>query len=221
MRRNVNFLDFSILVLHNTHNEDNLMTPVFWGILLLSIWGRSIDPMTFLAPMALIKSYRQIFLGITVFGVLIIMSVILDRMLDERRAIALEDDESITHTYDEVVFKVSNANKELEFDRNPFGLLLLTNKKVAFTKIMEEGLAFIIPLTKIVEVDNLYNVSAGSPRKTRNVRVIYFEDESVKNVTFQLKNEAKACEFVQDLRASIIPHPSHPPERKKVAIHID
>ncbi len=221
MRRNVNFLNFSILVLHKAHNEGNLMTPGFWIILMVSIWGRSIDPMTFLAPMALIKSYRQIFLGITVFGVLIIMSVILDRMLDERRAIALEDDESITHTYDEVVFKVSNANKEPEFDRNPLGLLLLTNKKVAFATIMEEELAFIIPITKIIEVGNLYNVMAGSPRKTRNVRVTYFEDESVKNVTFQLKNEVKACEFVQDLRASVISHPSHPPERKKVAIHID
>ena len=197
------------------------MTLGFWVILLLSIWGRSIDPMTFLEPMALIKSYRQISLGITVLGVLIIMSVILDRMLDERRAIALEDDESITHTFDEVVFKVSNANKELEFDRSPFGLLLLTNKKVAFTKIMDEEPAFIIPLTEIIEVDNLYNVSAGSPRKTQNVRIIHLEDESVKNVTFQLKNEAKACEFVQDLRASIIPHPSHPADRKKVTIHID
>lgn len=221
MRRNVNFLGFSILVLHNAYNEDNLMIPGVWVILLLSVWGRSIDPMTFLAPMALIKSYRQIFLGITVFGVLIIMSVIFDRMLDERRAIALEDDESITHTYDEVVFKGTNANKELEFDRNPFGLLLLTNKKVAFTEIMEEEFAFIIPLTKIIEVDNIYNVSAGSPRKTRNVRVIYLEDESVKNVTFLLKNEANACEFVQDLRTSIIPHSSHPADKKKVAIHVD
>jgi len=197
------------------------MTFGFWVILLLSIWGRSIDPVTFLAPMALIKSYRQIFLGITVFGVLIIMSVIFNRMLDETRAIALEDDESITHTYDEVVFKGTNANKKLEFDRDPFGLLLLTNKKVAFTKIMEEEFAFIIPLTKIIEVNNLYNVSAGSPRKTRNVRVIYFEDESVQNATFLLKNEAQACEFVQDLRASIIPSPSRSADRNKVAIHID
>ena len=197
------------------------MTPGVWVILLLSIWGRSIDPVTFLAPLALFKSYRQIFLGITVFGVLVIMSVILDRMLDERRAIELEDDESITHTYDEVVFKVTNASKELEFDRNPFGLLLLTNKKLAFAEIMEEELAFVIPITKIIEVDNLYNVSTGSPRKTQNVRVIYFEDESVKNVMFQLKNEAKACEFVQDLRASIITYSSHPAERRKVAIHID
>ena len=197
------------------------MTFGFWVILLLSIWGRSIDPVTFLAPMALIKSYRQIFLGITVFGVLIIMSVIFNRMLDETRAIALEDDESITHTYDEVVFKGTSANKELEFDRNPFGLLLLTNKRVAFTKIMEEEFAFIIPLTKIIEVNNLYNVSAGSPRKTRNVRIIYFEDESVQNATFLLKNEPQACEFVQDLRASITPSSSRSADRNKVAIHID
>jgi hypothetical protein len=197
------------------------MTPGVWVILLLSIWGRTIDPVTFLAPMALFNSYRQIFLGITVFGVLVIMSVILDRMLDERRAIELEDDESITHIYDEVAFKVTNANKELEFDRNPFGLLLLTNKKVAFAKIMEEELAFVIPITKIIEIDSLYNVSTGSPRKTRNVRVVYFEDESVENVMFQLKNEAKACEFVQNVRTSIVAQSSHPAERRKIAIHID
>jgi len=197
------------------------MTPGFWVILLISIWGRSVDPLTFLGPMALIKSYRQIFLGITVFGVLIIISVILDRMLDERRAITLEDDESITHTYDEVVFKVTNANKELEFEKNPIGLLLLTDRKVAFTKVMEEGLAFIIPLTKIIEVDNVYTIRTGPPRKTRDVRVVYFEDESVKNVTFQLKNETKAFEFVGNVRASIIPHPSNTADRQKVAIHID
>ena len=197
------------------------MTLGFWVILLISIGGRSVDPLTFLDPMALIKSYRQIFLGITVFGVLIIMSVILDRMLDERRAIALEDDESITHTYDEVVFKVTNANKELEFEKNPLGLLLLTDKKVAFTKIMEEGLAFIIPLSKIIEVDNLYNIRTGSPRRTQDVRVVYFENGSVKNVTFQLKNETKAFEFVRNVRASIMPHPSNPADRQKVAIHID
>jgi|GEM_PF-2673294 len=210
-----------MLILNNAYNEDNLMTPGFWVILLISLWGRSVDPLTFLDPMALIKSYRQIFLGITVFGVLIIMSVILDRMLDERRAIALEGDESITHTYDEVVFKVTNANKELEFEKNPLGLLLLTDKKVAFTKIMEEGLAFIIPLSKIIEVDNLYNIRTGSPRRTQDVRVVYFEDESVKNVTFQLKNETKAFEFVRNVRASIMPHPSNPADRRKVAIHID
>jgi hypothetical protein len=185
----------------------------FWVIMLLSIWDKSVGLMT------LIESYRQIPLGISVFIAFTIVSLVLNRILDESRAITLENDESIMHTYDEVAFKASKSGKE--FDKNPFGVLLLTDKRVVFTKIIEEELTFSIPLTKIIEVDNLYNVGSGSPRKTREVHIVYFDDVCVKKVTFLLKNETQSLQFVQDLKASITPHLSSPAAKKKVAIHID
>lgn len=185
----------------------------FWIIVLLSMWGES------WALMTVIESYRQIPLGMSVFTALIIVSLTLNKILDESRAIPLENDESIMSTYDEVVFKVSKANKE--FDENPCGVLVLTDKRVLFIKIIEEETIFAIPLIKIIEVDNLYNVGSGSPRKTREVHIIYLEDECVKKVTFQLKNKATSLTFVKDLKASITPHPSGPITAKKVAIRID
>ncbi len=183
-----------------------------WVIVLLSIWGKSLPLMT------LIQSHWQIPLGMSVFIALTIVSLILNRILDEGRAISLENDESIMCTYDEVVFKAPKADKESE---NPLGMLLLTNKRVVFTEIIEEELTFAIPLTRIIEVDNLYNVSSGSPRKTSEVHIIYLENECVQKVTFQLRNKAKSLTFVKDLKASITPHPSGPTDTEKVPIHID
>jgi hypothetical protein len=192
---------------------DTLMAFGFWIIVLLSMWGES------WALITVIESYRQIPLGMSVFIALIIVSLTLNKILDESRAIPLENDESIMSTYDEVVFKVSKANKE--FDENPCGVLALTDKRVLFIKIIEEETIFAIPLIKIIEVDNLYNVGSGSPRKTRDAHIIYLEDECVKKVTFQLKNKATSLTFVKDLKASIAPHPSGPITMKKVAIRID
>ncbi len=185
----------------------------FWIIVLLSMWGKS------WALIPLIESYQQIPLAMSVFIALIIVSLTLNRILNESRTVPLENDESIMSTYDEVVFKVSKANKE--FDENPCGVLVLTDKRVLFIKIIEEETIFAIPLIKIIEVDNLYTVGSGSPLKTREVPIMYFEDECVKKVTFQLKNKATSLTFVKDLKASITPHPSGPTNTGNVVIHID
>lgn len=185
----------------------------FWITMLLSMWGESWTLIT------LIESYRQIPLGLSVCIASIITSLTLNRVLDESRAIPLETDESIMSTFDEVVFTVSQATKE--FDENPYGMLVLTDKKVLFIKINDEEVTFALPLIKIIEVDNLYDVGSGSPLKTRKVHIVYFEDECVKKVTFQLKNKAASLTFVKDLKASIMPHPHGTVNAKKVAIRID
>jgi hypothetical protein len=216
MRLSINSTDISTIVLVPvlaTQFGDNVVALGFWVIVLLSVWGKSLSLMT------LIENYRQIPLGVSVFIALIIVSLILNRILDESRVISLENDESILGTYDEVVFKVSKVDKE--FHENPLGMLLLTDKRVVFIKIIEDETIFAIPLTKIVEVDNLYSVSSGSARKTRDVYIMFLEDECVKKVTFQLKSKAKSLTFVRDLKASVTPHSSGSTNTKKVAIHID